>query len=204
MRALLSDPGGTSALGHCCALVLPSALPTASAPTRTVISRLNHTARMLAVYASQDGLPHHHARLASGCLASVAGRGLPPAGSHRRFLRSFVASSFSKLSWRTGSVRLAVRPLVLRLACISSSRSRSTPAPPNLADPTPTSPPAPWPSPPTANSRSPPRATPAPRLSTPPISSSPAARSSAVRAATSREKQPHYPRLSPVCAKVAG
>ncbi len=90
MRALLSDPGGTSALGHCCASVLPSALPTASAPTRTVISRLNHTARMLAVYASQGGLPRRHARLASGCLArrcraggsSCSSRWVP----YRRFL----------------------------------------------------------------------------------------------------------------------
>jgi hypothetical protein len=77
-------------LGHCCASVLPSALPTASAPTRTVISRLNHTARMLAVYASQGGLPRHHARLASGCLArrcraggsSCSSRWVP----YRRFL----------------------------------------------------------------------------------------------------------------------
>jgi hypothetical protein len=37
--------------------------------TRTPIdclSRLNHTALVLAVYASQDGSPRHHARLASG------------------------------------------------------------------------------------------------------------------------------------------
>ncbi len=34
------------------------------------ISRLNHTARTFAVYASQGGLPHRHARLASGWLAT--------------------------------------------------------------------------------------------------------------------------------------
>ena len=73
-RALLFDPGGTSALGHCRASMLPSAISTASAPTITIISGLNHTARSLAVYASQDGLPHHHARLASGWLASLSGR----------------------------------------------------------------------------------------------------------------------------------
>ena len=50
------------------------AISTASAPTRTIISGLNHTARSLAVYASQGGLPHHHARLASGWLASLSGR----------------------------------------------------------------------------------------------------------------------------------
>ena len=65
-RALLFDPGGTSTLGHYRASMLPSAKLKASAPTRTGISGLNHTARPLAVYASQDGLPHHHARLASG------------------------------------------------------------------------------------------------------------------------------------------
>jgi len=65
-RALLFDPGGTSARGHCCASMLPSAISTASAPTKTIISRLNHTARSLVVYASQGGLPHHHARLTSG------------------------------------------------------------------------------------------------------------------------------------------
>jgi hypothetical protein len=75
-RALLFDPGGTSARGHCCASMLPSAISTASAPARTIISRLNHTARSLVVYASQGGLPHHHARLTSGWLASLSGREL--------------------------------------------------------------------------------------------------------------------------------
>jgi hypothetical protein len=51
-RALLFDPGGTSALGHYRASMLPSAFSTTSAPTRTVISGLNHTARTFAVYAS--------------------------------------------------------------------------------------------------------------------------------------------------------
>ena len=79
-RALLFDPGGTSALGRYCALMLPSAFSTASAPARTVISGLNHTARPFAVYASQSGLPHHHARLTSGWLASLSGRDCLPAG----------------------------------------------------------------------------------------------------------------------------
>jgi hypothetical protein len=83
-RALLFDPGGTSALDHCRASMLPSAKLTASAPTRTVISGLNHTAHSLAVYASQDGLSHRHARLASGWLASLSGRGWLPAGFQRK------------------------------------------------------------------------------------------------------------------------
>jgi hypothetical protein len=73
-RALLFDPGGTSALDRYRASMLPSAFSTASAPARTVISELNHTAQSLAVYASQGGLPHRHARLASGWLASLSAR----------------------------------------------------------------------------------------------------------------------------------
>ena len=38
------------------------------------ISGLNGTARSLAVYASQGELPHRHARLASGWLASLSWR----------------------------------------------------------------------------------------------------------------------------------
>ena len=56
-RALLFDPGETSALGHCRASVLSSALLTASTPATTTISRLYPTARPFAVYASQGELP---------------------------------------------------------------------------------------------------------------------------------------------------
>jgi len=58
-----------TAAPRCC---LPPLLTT-STPTSSKISRLNHTARSLAVYASQGGLPHHRARLASGWLASLSG-----------------------------------------------------------------------------------------------------------------------------------
>src|ERR1700693_4931464 len=83
-RALLSDPGGTSALGHYRASMLPSAQRTASAPTTMLISGLNHTARPFAVYASQSGLLHHHARLASGWLANLSGRAGYPLGPNKR------------------------------------------------------------------------------------------------------------------------
>jgi len=53
-------------------------------PRQILISGLNHTARSLAVYASQGGLLHRHARLASGWLANLSGRGLLPAGSQRK------------------------------------------------------------------------------------------------------------------------
>ena len=41
---------------------------------RLVLSGLNHTTFDLTVYASQDGSPYHHARLASGCWSSFARR----------------------------------------------------------------------------------------------------------------------------------
>ena len=75
-RAIALRPRRTVALGHCHASMLPSAFSTTSAPTRTVIPGLNHTARSLAVYASQDGSPHRHARLASGWLASLVRAGV--------------------------------------------------------------------------------------------------------------------------------
>jgi hypothetical protein len=53
-------------------------------PTITRISRLNRTARPFAVYASQGGLPHLHARLAFRRLASLTGRDWFPAGSQRK------------------------------------------------------------------------------------------------------------------------
>ena len=83
-RALLSDPDGTFAPGQCGASMLPSAFRTASAPAVSVLTGLNHTARAFAVYASQDGLLRHHARLASGCWPDFARRDWLPAGSQRK------------------------------------------------------------------------------------------------------------------------
>jgi hypothetical protein len=50
-------------------------------PRQILITGLNHTARPFAVYASQGGLLHHHARLASGQSANLSGRDWLPAGS---------------------------------------------------------------------------------------------------------------------------
>ena len=71
--ALLFDPGGTVALCHCSASVLSPAILTTSTPTISKNSNLNHTAPSLTVYAMQDGLPRHFARLASGCLVNLSG-----------------------------------------------------------------------------------------------------------------------------------
>ena len=56
--------------------------------SRLQLSGLNHTTFDLAVYASQDGLPHHHARLASGCRSSFARRDSYPQGFSERFQSS--------------------------------------------------------------------------------------------------------------------
>ena len=69
-------------------------------PRQILISGLNHTARTLAVYASQGGLPHRHARLASGWLASLVRAGVitrwvPPKGFR------FLHSPFPGFAWRT-------------------------------------------------------------------------------------------------------
>jgi hypothetical protein len=63
------------------------AASTAKAPT-TRLSRLHHTASTLAVYASQDGLLHHHARFASGCRPSSTRRDWLPAGFLRKVSNS--------------------------------------------------------------------------------------------------------------------
>ena len=66
LHALLSDPGRISVL---CRLAPRYCLP--PLPQRRLLhcalSGLNRTACRLPVYASQDGLPHLHATLGSGC-----------------------------------------------------------------------------------------------------------------------------------------
>jgi len=59
------------------------------------ISGLNHTARTFAVYASQGGLPHRHARLASGGWPALPGGTGYPLGPCERF--QVIPSSFPKL-----------------------------------------------------------------------------------------------------------
>ena len=91
MHATLSDPDGTLESGHSGAAllvgstVLPSAESKASAPVTSRLSRLHHAACMLAVYASQPGLPSVHARLASGWWPTLAGRDSNPLGPYVRF-----------------------------------------------------------------------------------------------------------------------
>ena len=57
---------------------------TAKAPTLG-LSKLNSMAFGLAAYASQAGLPRHHARLASGCWSGATGRAFHPQDSDEKF-----------------------------------------------------------------------------------------------------------------------
>ncbi len=101
VHALLFDPGGSAAPARSLsAPLLPSARFKASAPTRK-LSRLNHTACTLAVYASQPGLPLRHARLASGWGPAFPGRASHPRGPSVRFLLSTWLPPHPGFSWRT-------------------------------------------------------------------------------------------------------
>ena len=94
-------PAGSQAPGHGDAATRPSVAYKTSAPASFFISGLNRAARSLAVYASRRRLPGHHARLASGCWPSSAGRGSVPRRVPTRSFRDTIASSSPKLSWRT-------------------------------------------------------------------------------------------------------
>src|SRR5207302_10053663 len=76
---LLFDPGGTSAPGLLDASVLPSVATTTSAPTTTTFGAQSHGlfTRCLRFVTT---ITRDHARLASGCWPSFAGRGWLPAG----------------------------------------------------------------------------------------------------------------------------
>src|SRR6266496_2177212 len=102
-HALLLDPGGTSAPGHLRHLSVAFRLSaTASASTTAPISGLNHTAYELAVYASCATLAADHARLASGCWPTFAGRECLPAGPRKKVSKMsstfYISSSFSRLN----------------------------------------------------------------------------------------------------------
>ena len=67
--------------------VLPSAISTASAPTKIFHFEAPYRAYSLAVYASRRGLPRDRARLASGWWPTFAGQDLHLLGFNRKFQR---------------------------------------------------------------------------------------------------------------------
>ena len=111
--ALLSDPGRTGASGQHDASGAAPAMSTAKAPAWQ-LSRLNHTASALAVYASQAGSPRHHARLASGCWPSSSGRDCLPAGFQQKVSRCILHLSllFQVLVARTSLILTAEKAVV--------------------------------------------------------------------------------------------
>jgi hypothetical protein len=82
----------------------------AKAPTKG-LSKLNSMAFGLAVYASPGSLPHHDARLTSGCWSGATGRAFHPQGSYERFQICILTSHppFPSFAWRNvvdlGSLR---------------------------------------------------------------------------------------------------
>lgn len=85
--SLLFDPGGPNASGHYDALSVAFRSVDNVGSAIGHLSRLNHTACSLAVYASRLGLLRsHHARLASRWRPTLAGQDLNLLGCFRRFL----------------------------------------------------------------------------------------------------------------------
>ncbi len=97
-----SDSGRTARTrpSRCSSVAL--GISKAKAPTKG-LSKLNSMAFGLAVYASQDGLPRHHARLASGRWSGATGRAFHPQGSYERFQSCILhLIPLSQASWRNG------------------------------------------------------------------------------------------------------
>ena len=84
----------------------------AKAPT-IGLSKLNSMAFGLVVYASQDGLPRHHARLTSGRWSGATGRAFHPQGSYERFQSCLLTSHppFPSFAWRN-EIDLSIEPYV--------------------------------------------------------------------------------------------
>jgi len=81
----------------------PSVRLTTSALAGTNLSRLNHAACTLPVYASQRGSLRHHATLGAGWWPTFAGRDWIPAGLHRKVSEIMITSlpPFPGFAWRT-------------------------------------------------------------------------------------------------------
>ena len=102
-RARLCDPGGMKHLWPFEMLMLPSATSNASAPAMIPFSRLNHSARLLPVYASQLGSPQDHATLGSGCWPALPGEGSISLGHDEEFPMSSYPLSLSPFSGFPGA-----------------------------------------------------------------------------------------------------
>ena len=95
-------PAGSNPPCHSGRFDTAPAIWTAEAPTTMAISELYHPAFALAVYASQGGSPHHHARLASGCRLSSTGWDWLPTGFQRKVSECILTSHppYPGFAWR--------------------------------------------------------------------------------------------------------
>ena len=102
-----SDAGRTACTRPYSAAAWPLVIERQRLP-RLGLSTLNSMAFGLAVYASQCGLPQHHARLASSCWSGSTGRASHPQGSDDRFRScNLHLIPLSQASWRNRSSRRA-------------------------------------------------------------------------------------------------
>ena len=105
--------------------MLPAAALKAPASAKSEISRLDHTAASLAVYASQDESPRRHARLASGLLARL----WPTAFAARAPLASFRMTRCppsSRVRLRLTQQRRSLRPWSLTWSLTLTATATAT------------------------------------------------------------------------------
>ena len=105
-RAVLSDPGRTSALGHYRASISPSTFSTVSASATIVISGLNHTARNIRCLRFAAWIAPSPPKTRFRTAGRPFRTGWLPAGSKPKGFRSS-HPPFPGLAWRTGNDRSA-------------------------------------------------------------------------------------------------
>lgn len=128
VHAPLSDPGGTAVPGPLDTAARPSACCDGVGSHEVTLSRLNHAACMLPVYASRPQLPAARATLGSGC-----GPALPdgigyPLGSSEKFPSSchhYMTSPFPRLVLAHVGIGRRPRPVGSSLACIQRFHLRA-------------------------------------------------------------------------------
>jgi hypothetical protein len=112
-------PAGLLAPDHYGAAALALGTTKAKAPTKG-LSKLNSMAFGLAVYASQDGLPRHHARRTSGRWSGATGRAFHSQGSVERFQICILTSHspFPSFAWRNVVDLVQFRSVRNRALCV--------------------------------------------------------------------------------------
>jgi len=107
VHAPLFDPGELFTPGLLRRVDTAFRLPNDVGARGYYLSRLNHAACTLPVYASQRGSLRHHATLGSGWWPTSAGRGWFPAGPRRKVSEITLTSlpPFPGFAWRTRKLK---------------------------------------------------------------------------------------------------